>query len=333
MLVFDQPDNDASLFLMSDDFYCESVLSGRIPVHVVAESAGVLAFEHTNPAWQTHIVVIPKLHVRQLIEVQDPSLFAEMFTLMIGIIKDRGLAQTNFKIITNGGSYQSTQHLHFHLVSGQPLDPASPAQNGELAAGDFAALSFVGHYRSPGNQSRTSDPQPLPPDLSVRVMTPADAEAYRPMRLQALEEEPPAFGSLPSDEPELAETAARLAESKDRFFLGAFHDGQLVGSVRLSRYPGSTEKHRAYLAGFYVLPAFRRRGYGRALVREALTRARAAGDIRIVTLSVVAGNVEAIQLYQSFGFQFHGLEREAFCRDNRYYDEYLMTLVLISADE
>ena len=117
---------------MSNDFFCDSVLSGRVPVRVVAESARILAFEHTNPTWQTHIVVIPKQHVRQLIEVQDATLFSELFQLMASIIKERGFADTNYKIITNGGSYQSNQHLHFHLVSGAPLDPANPAQAGEL---------------------------------------------------------------------------------------------------------------------------------------------------------------------------------------------------------
>ena len=117
---------------MSDDFYCDSVLSGRIAVRVVAESAGVLAFEHTRPTWQTHIVVIPKQHIRQLVEVRDAALFSEIFTLMAGIIRERGFAESNYKIITNGGSYQTTPHLHFHLVSGAPLDPTSPAQTGEL---------------------------------------------------------------------------------------------------------------------------------------------------------------------------------------------------------
>ena len=116
---------------MSNDFYCDAVLSGRVPVRVVAETATVLAFEHTRPTWQTHIVVIPKQHIRQLIEVQDASLFSELFQVMVGIIRERGLAESNYKIITNGGSYQTTPHLHFHLVSGLPLDPTNPAQAGE----------------------------------------------------------------------------------------------------------------------------------------------------------------------------------------------------------
>lgn len=118
---------------MSNDFYCDSVLSGRVPVRVVAETARVLAFEHTQPTWETHIVVIPKTHIPRLIDVEDISLFSEVFQLMATIIRERGWADSNFKIITNGGSYQSTPHLHFHLVSGRPLDPSNPAQSGELA--------------------------------------------------------------------------------------------------------------------------------------------------------------------------------------------------------
>ncbi len=117
---------------MGSDFYCDCVLSGQIPVRIVAESERVLAFEHTQPTWQTHIVVIPKEHIAELIQIQDPSLFSEVFALLSRLIKERGFATTNYKIITNGGSYQSTPHLHFHLVSGLPLDPANPAQSGEL---------------------------------------------------------------------------------------------------------------------------------------------------------------------------------------------------------
>ncbi|MBM3116478.1 HIT domain-containing protein [Jeongeupia naejangsanensis] len=117
---------------MSDDFYCDCVLSGKTAVSVVAESARVLAFEHTAPTWEIHIVVIPKAHVRRLVDVEDPGLIVELFGVMTTIVKERGFAESNYKIITNGGSYQSTQHLHFHLVSGSPLNPSNPAQSGEM---------------------------------------------------------------------------------------------------------------------------------------------------------------------------------------------------------
>jgi len=118
---------------MSDDYYCDSILSGRVPVQVVAETENVLAFHHVFRSWETHIVVIPKKHVRSLVDVEDPVLFAELFQIVVRIIKELRFAESNYKVITNGGSYQSNQHLHIHLVSGKPLNPENPAQKGELA--------------------------------------------------------------------------------------------------------------------------------------------------------------------------------------------------------
>jgi ribosomal protein S18 acetylase RimI-like enzyme len=166
----------------------------------------------------------------------------------------------------------------------------------------------------------------------VRVLTPVDAKAYRSVRIAALNEEPPAFGSLPEDEPAASETAEKLAASDDRCYFGAFHDGQLIGIVRLSRNSAPNEKHRAYLGGLYVLPHFRRSGCGRALVREALSRAANAPDIRRINLAVVTGQKAAIRLYQSLGFYIYGTEPETFSKAGRFYDEHSMTLKLNSSN-
>ncbi len=171
-------------------------------------------------------------------------------------------------------------------------------------------------------------PQRSTMPFSVRILAPADAEAYHVVRLCALHEQPPAFGSLPEDEPNLSETATRLAESDDRCFFGAFQDEHLVGIVRLSRYSAQNEKHRAYIGGLYVMPPFRRSGCGRAIVRQALSRAANTSGIRRVNLTVVTQQVAAIRLYQSLGFGIYGTEQETFSRDGQFYDEHLMTLEL-----
>jgi histidine triad (HIT) family protein len=118
---------------MGTDYYCDSILSGLVPVRVVAETDNVLAFHHVFQSWETHIVVIPKKHVRSLVDVEDPDLLREIFQVVIRIIREQRFDESNYKVITNGGSYQSNQHLHIHLVSGRPLDPEYPAAKGELA--------------------------------------------------------------------------------------------------------------------------------------------------------------------------------------------------------
>ncbi len=183
------------------------------------------------------------------------------------------------------------------------------------------------------NESQTIDPQHRITPISVRLLTSADAEAYRSVRLQALQEQPPAFGSLPQDEPNLSEVAAQLSASDERSFFGAFQGEQLIGIIRLSRYSAPNEKHRAYIAGLYVRPPFRRHGCGRALVREALSRAANAAGIRRVNLTVVTQQEAAIRLYQSFGFRIYGTEQETFSSVGEFYDEHLMTLAINSQND
>ena len=105
--------------LPAKDFYCDFVLSNRLAVEKVRETERVLAYHHTKPNWTLHIVIIPKQHVTRLVELEDISVIQEIFKVAKEIIKEKGLAESNYKIITNGGSFQDSQHLHFHLVSGK----------------------------------------------------------------------------------------------------------------------------------------------------------------------------------------------------------------------
>jgi histidine triad (HIT) family protein len=108
--------------MQPNDFYCDFVLNNKIGVKKVRETENVLAFYHTNPNWTLHIVIIPKQHITRLADVKDMQIVKEIFEVAQDIIKEMNLSEINYKIITNGGSFQSSQHLHFHLVSGTPKE-------------------------------------------------------------------------------------------------------------------------------------------------------------------------------------------------------------------
>ncbi len=165
-------------------------------------------------------------------------------------------------------------------------------------------------------------------DMQLRTLTPADVTAYRTLRLAALREQPPAFGTPLGKEEKLSveKLALRLQPSEDGYILGAFADAQLVGTIRFARFK-ENEKHCGLIAGLYVTPDFRGRGVARTLLGEVLGRARALG-LRRLHLTVVTGQSAAVRLYKSFGFSIYGTEREAFSNGGRFYDEYLMDLVL-----
>ncbi len=103
------------------DFYCDEVLSGRTPVQTVAETARVLAFHHTRPAYPVHIVVIPKQHIPSLLLLEDDALLAELFgvikTVAAQVLAEHGAA----RVLTNLGDYQDSKHLHWHVISGKTL--------------------------------------------------------------------------------------------------------------------------------------------------------------------------------------------------------------------
>jgi ribosomal protein S18 acetylase RimI-like enzyme len=166
--------------------------------------------------------------------------------------------------------------------------------------------------------------------MTIRTLTPADVEEYRALRLAALREQLPAFGTLAEKEEKLPleAVASRLQESKDTYILGAFSDNTLVGTVRFSRFEEPNEKHRGFIAGLYVKPDFRRRGIARTLATEVLIRARRDTDLRRIHLTVVTAQNAAIQLYKSLGFCIYGTEHEAFSNQGQFYDEYLMELLL-----
>ena len=108
---------------MSEDFYCENVLSGKISVEKVLETENVLAYYHTKPFWETHIVVIPKKHISSLLTMEndDETLFLELFSVIRqvadSVVAENGAA----RVLTNLGKYQESKHLHFHINSGEQI--------------------------------------------------------------------------------------------------------------------------------------------------------------------------------------------------------------------
>jgi histidine triad (HIT) family protein len=106
---------------MSDDFYCDEVLSGRTPVRVVRETEDVLAYHHTRPAWPVHVVVVPKRHVPSLTDLggADEALLVRILDVVRAVAAEHGAC----RVLTNLGRYQDSKHLHFHVNSGAPLFP------------------------------------------------------------------------------------------------------------------------------------------------------------------------------------------------------------------
>jgi histidine triad (HIT) family protein len=96
-------------------------LSGKIEVEKLLETDRVLAYRHTRPFWETHIVVIPKIHVASLLTIDDNALLLELLDVAkevaAKVVEEKGAA----RVLTNLGEYQDSKHLHFHIYSGEEI--------------------------------------------------------------------------------------------------------------------------------------------------------------------------------------------------------------------
>jgi histidine triad (HIT) family protein len=103
-----------------DDFYCDVALRNVDALDVVHDGERVLAYHHTRPFWEVHVVVVPKVHVPSLIDPAgaDDALVRELLTVVrevaVSVEERHGAA----RVLTNVGRYQDSRHLHVHVSSG-----------------------------------------------------------------------------------------------------------------------------------------------------------------------------------------------------------------------
>ncbi|HSU80560.1 MAG TPA: GNAT family N-acetyltransferase, partial [Candidatus Angelobacter sp.] len=116
--------------------------------------------------------------------------------------------------------------------------------------------------------------------------------------------------------------------SPDNYTFGAFDKEELIGVVTLLQEIAMKLRHRANIFAMYVTPKSRGLGAGKALLCEAINKAKSLHEVEKVNLSVVPTNKTAKTLYSSLGFKVFGKEEKALKIKDAYYDEEHMVLVL-----
>jgi len=108
---------------MPDDFYCDEVLTGRIPVQEVIGTENVIAFHHTRPMWPTHVVVTSRRHVDSSLTLSpgDDALLREMLDVIRRVAVTVNEKHGGCHVVTNIGKYQDSKHLHWHVYGGERL--------------------------------------------------------------------------------------------------------------------------------------------------------------------------------------------------------------------
>ena len=107
---------------MDDCVFCK-IVNGNIPSTKVYEDDFVMAFNDIDPIAPIHILVIPKIHINSLMELEDKELLSHIFDVIKNIAKEQGFAEDGFRVVTNIGENggQAVKHLHFHILGGTKL--------------------------------------------------------------------------------------------------------------------------------------------------------------------------------------------------------------------
>ena len=109
---------------MPDCLFCK-IVSGELPATHVLETERTLAFRDINPQAPIHVLIIPKLHYRDLADLAaaDSGLVAEMAGQAHEVALADGIAETGYRVVFNTGSNagQTAGHAHAHVLGGRPM--------------------------------------------------------------------------------------------------------------------------------------------------------------------------------------------------------------------
>lgn len=107
---------------MTNCLFCKMV-AGVIKPDVVFEDETVLAFRDINPQAPVHILIIPKIHIATLNDLDDTLLAGQLLQTAVKLAKQEGLSEEGYRAVFNcnkkGG--QEVYHLHLHLLGGRQM--------------------------------------------------------------------------------------------------------------------------------------------------------------------------------------------------------------------
>ena len=108
---------------MTDCLFCR-IIAGEIPAKKVFEDQHTFAFEDIHAQAPTHVLVVPKRHIRGLKEAsaEDAEMVGRCHLAAAEVARQRGIEDGYRTVLNVGpGAGQSVFHLHLHLLGGRNL--------------------------------------------------------------------------------------------------------------------------------------------------------------------------------------------------------------------
>lgn len=101
---------------MTDCIFCK-IIDGEIPSTKLYENDYIIAIKDINPKAKVHVLVIPKLHVDSLNELEDEKIMSEILKGVKEVAKIMNVKSYRVHVNTGKEEGQVVFHLHFHVLS------------------------------------------------------------------------------------------------------------------------------------------------------------------------------------------------------------------------
>lgn len=101
--------------------FCK-ITKKEINANIVGEDEDFIAFRDINPQSPTHVLVIPKEHIRNIGEAGDADLLGRLFQKACQIARSEKL-DGGYRMVVNTGDDggQTVHHIHVHVMGGRRL--------------------------------------------------------------------------------------------------------------------------------------------------------------------------------------------------------------------
>ena len=99
----------------SSIIFCK-IINGDFGTEFVYENEYVVVFKDINPKAPIHLLVVPKIHVASLNELEDKKLMGELLQAVKNTTEKIGLKSYKTLINTGKEAGQEVFHLHLHIL-------------------------------------------------------------------------------------------------------------------------------------------------------------------------------------------------------------------------
>jgi len=109
---------------MSETIFSK-IIRHEIPADVVYEDDDIMAFRDINPQAPVHILIIPKIEIATVNDIQpeQAELVGNMVLIAQKIAIQEGIAEEGYRLVINCNRHgcQVVFHMHMHLIGGKQL--------------------------------------------------------------------------------------------------------------------------------------------------------------------------------------------------------------------